>query len=238
MIADGVLGLDTATGDAAVAVTRAGELVAERRAEPKPGGRPRHASMLARELEAVVATAGGWEAIGVIAAGIGPGTFTGLRVGISTARALAQGHGLGVVGVGSLAALARGIGERDPSRLRLAVIDARRNEVFAALFDESGAQVWGPWVTGAEQLASRLAGLSEQPLAAGDGSLRFRQQLESAGVEVPAETDPVHRMAARHICALAVGIVPGLPADLKPAYLRRPDAEVWREQRDRSTEPG
>jgi tRNA threonylcarbamoyladenosine biosynthesis protein TsaB len=238
MSADGVLGLDTATADATVAVSVGGELVAERRAAPAPGGRPRHASMLAREVEGAVADAGGWEWIGSIAAGVGPGTFTGLRVGISTARALAQGHGLGVVGVGSLAALARGIGERDSRRLRLAVIDARRDEVFAALFDRSGAELWPPFVIAAEPLAERLAGLAKQPLAAGDGSLRFRQQLESAGVEVPADTDPVHRMAARHVCALAEGIAPGPPADLKPAYLRRPDAEIWREQRDRSTESG
>lgn len=238
MSADGVLGLDTATGDATVAVRRAGSLVVERCAEPAPGGRPRHASMLAREVEDAVAAAGGWERIEVIAAGVGPGTFTGLRVGIATARALAQGHGLGVVGVSSLAALARGIGERYPRRLRLAVIDARRKEVFAALFDDSGGQLWEPFVAGPEQLAERLAGLSGEPLAAGDGSLRFREQLESAGVDVPADADPVHRMAARHVCALAEGIEPGLPADLKPAYLRRPDAEVWREQRDRSTQPG
>jgi tRNA threonylcarbamoyladenosine biosynthesis protein TsaB len=229
----GILGFDTATADAAVAVTIGTEPVSERREGPGPGGRPRHAAVLMDEIEAAVAEAGGWGRLDRIAVGIGPGTFTGLRVGIATARALGQARGLPVAGVGSLAALARGVAERAPDRPALALIDARRGEVFAALHDASGEQLWEPAAIDPEALAGRLAGLERSPVAAGDGSLRFRRQLESAGVEVPPDADPVHRMAARHICALATAIEPGPPIDVKPAYLRRPDAEVWREQRDR-----
>ncbi len=236
---DGViLGLDTATSDAVVAVTIGGETVAEGRAEPEPGGRPRHAAMLLTQVEGVVAAAGGWERIEMLAVGIGPGTFTGLRIGIATARALGQGRGLAIAPVGSLAALARGIGEGAPGRSRLALIDARRTEVFAALFDDRGDQVWEPFVASPAELAERVGELSQAPLAGGDGSLRFRQQLESAGVEVLPDADPAHRMAARHVCALAASIEPGLPTEVRPAYLRRPDAELWREQRDRNPGPG
>ena len=230
-----ILGCDTATADTAGAVAAGSEPVAERRAGPEPGGRPNHAAAILDEIEACVAAAGGWEGIDRIAVGIGPGTFTGLRVGIATARALAQARTLPVAPVSSLAALARGIGDRAPDRHRLALIDARRREVFAALYDPAGEEVIAPVAIGPEALAERLAGVAATPLAAGDGSLRFREQLESAGVEVLPDADPAHRLAARHICALAATTDPGPETDVRPAYLRRPDAEVWREQRDRDT---
>ena len=230
-----ILGFDTATADTAVAVATGDELIAERRSGPEPGGRPNHAGTILGEIEACVAEAGGWERIGRLAVGIGPGTFTGLRVGIATARAVAQARGLRVAPVGSLAALARGIGGEAPDRHRLALIDARRREVFAALYDPAGEEVIAPVAIGPEALAERLAGVPATPLAAGDGSVRFREQLESAGVEILPDANPAHRLAARHICALAAGIEPGPGTDVRPAYLRRPDAEVWREQRDRDT---
>jgi tRNA threonylcarbamoyladenosine biosynthesis protein TsaB len=232
----GILGIDTATADAAVAVTIAGEVASEHRAGPVDG-RPRHASMLLAEVEAAVASAGGWELVDRLAVGVGPGSFTGLRVGIATARALAQARELPLAGIGSLAALARGIGERAGDRARLPLIDARRGEIFAALFGPAGEELWAPMVLAPELLAERLAELSHTPMAGGDGSLRFRDQLESAGGEVLPDADPAHRMAARHICALAGGVEPGRPSDVRPTYLRRPDAEVWREQRNRSPGP-
>jgi tRNA threonylcarbamoyladenosine biosynthesis protein TsaB len=233
-----ILGFDTATADTSVAVAVDGELVAERRDGPGPGERPSHARVLLDEVEACVAEAGGWDRIDRIAVGTGPGTFTGLRVGIATARALGQARGLPVAPVGSLEALARGIGEGMPGRPRLALIDARRGEMFAALYDASGNELLPPQAVSPEALAEQLASVPGTAVAAGDGSLRFRTQLESAGVEVLPDADPAHRMAARHICALAATIEPGPASDVRPAYLRRPDAEVWREQRDRDPEPG
>jgi tRNA threonylcarbamoyladenosine biosynthesis protein TsaB len=230
-----ILGIDTATADSAVAVAAEGEVLSERRAGPEPGGRPRHAAVLMDEVEGAVADAGGWDRIHLIAVGIGPGTFTGLRIGIATARALAQARGLEVAPVSSLAALGRGIGESAPGRPRLALLDARRSELFAALFDAAGAEAWGAETLTPEALAERLAGAAETPVAGGDGSLRFREQLESAGVEVLPAADPAHRMSGRHVCALAADVEPGSVSDVKPAYLRRPDAEVWREQRDRQS---
>ncbi len=225
-----VLGIDTATAAASVAVARGDELLAERLAAPGPGEAPRHASVLLTEVEAAVAAAGGWEQIGLIAVGAGPGTFTGLRIGIATARGLAQARGLELAGVDSLAALAMGI-EGDRARPRLAAIDARRGEVFAGLYEPGGATVWEPFVAAPEALTERVGLLATPPLAAGDGSLRFRSQLEAAGVEVLPDADPAHLVAARHVCALGARAEAGRPEQVKPTYLRRPDAEVWREQR-------
>jgi tRNA threonylcarbamoyladenosine biosynthesis protein TsaB len=235
--AGAVLGIDTATVQTAVALTRDGELAFERATGPGDG-RPRHAAVLLGEVEAAVEAAGGWPGIGLIAVGVGPGTFTGLRIGIATARALAQARGLPIAPVSSLAALALGIDpdRAAPDRPRLALIDARRGEAFGALFGADASVVWEPFVASPEAIAERAAGLDATALAAGDGSLRFRAQLEAAGVEVLPDADPAHRMAARNVCALAARVVPARPEQVKPIYLRRPDAEVWRERGDR--DPG
>jgi tRNA threonylcarbamoyladenosine biosynthesis protein TsaB len=224
-----IVGFDTATARLDVAVLADGSIVAERSADPGPDGRPRHATELLPAIAACVADAGGWDRIGLIGVGVGPGTFTGLRIGVATARALAQARGIPVVPVSSLAALAAGLTGEAP---RLAVIDAKRGEAFAALYEASGADVWEPFVAAPEELARRVAALPRPPLAAGDGSLRFRESLEQAGATVPSPGDEAHLLRARHICELAAGTEPAVPAAIEPIYLRRPDAELWRE-RDR-----
>ena len=236
-----VLGLDTATADTAVAVASADRVLGERSSAPRDARRPRHAADLLAELEAVVEDSGGWRQVERISVGVGPGGFTGLRVGIATARALAQGRRLPIAGVGTLAALARAIAvANDDHRPALALIDARRGELFAALHEADGREAWKPFVATAETLCARLAKLGELPLAGGDGSLRSRAVLEAAGVEVLPDSHPAHRLAARHICALAGVTEAGIPELVKPIYLRRPDAEVWRERRaaDRESRPG
>src|SRR5215210_1799482 len=132
-----VVGLDTATSELAVALTRDGDVIEERLIAAPRDERPAHAAALLGELESVVDGAGGWEGVDVIGVGVGPGSFTGLRIGLATARALAQALGKPVVPVGTLAALARGIGAHPAAvgRARLALLDARRGEAFAALYD-------------------------------------------------------------------------------------------------------
>jgi tRNA threonylcarbamoyladenosine biosynthesis protein TsaB len=87
-----VLGIDTATADAAVGLTRDGELIREV-AIPPAGAGGRHSQVLLAEIERCIDAGGGWEAVGRIAVGVGPGSFTGLRIRIATARALA-GQGI------------------------------------------------------------------------------------------------------------------------------------------------
>jgi len=213
------LGFDTATPDTAVSVGDA-----ERRIGPGLDGRPAHNRALLPAIEDVVTEAGGWSAVERIAVGIGPGSFTGVRIGVATARALAQSRGIQVAGVVTTAALLAGIepGERG----RLAVIDARRGELFAAA--DLGDGPLDPVVAAPHDLPaslglSGLAGLS----AAGGGAVRFRAEIEAAGAAVPTDADPAHRLSARWICELAADIE-AEPESIRPLYLRRPDAERWR----------
>jgi tRNA threonylcarbamoyladenosine biosynthesis protein TsaB len=236
------LGFDTATGDLTVAVAEDGRVIAEGGSPPGPDGRPRHSPLLLPEVERCVESAGGWDRIGRIAVGVGPGSFTGLRIGIATARALAQARGLELAGVSTLTALALGIVAREAGRGStprppLPVLDARRGQAFTRLHDGSGAPVGEALVAAPERLSDLAGSVDPAPLAAGDGALRFRAELESAGAEVPGDGDPVHSVQARHICALGERANPAPAEGIEPQYLREPDAKRWL-KRDERTETG
>lgn len=229
-----VLGADTATPDAVVGISADGVPLHEARVPPREDGRPDHARVLLPEVDRSVEATGGWGRIDRIAVGVGPGSFTGLRIGIATVRALAQAREIPVAPVGSLAALARGIArdERGRERLALPVIDARRREAFAALYDGE-AEVWKPFVASPDLVAERLKELGGSVLAAGDGALRFAAELEAAGATVAPPEDSIHHLAARDVCAAGEAGSEAPPDQIQPLYLRPPDAKRWIE-RDRS----
>ena len=194
-------------------------------------GRPRHATSLLAEVEKAASAAGGWGAVELVAVGLGPGSFTGLRIGIATARGLSVSLGIPASGVCTLDALAAGIAEAGAEGERLAVLDGYRGEVFAALYSPAGERIWDPFVARPEELAARLATLSAPPSVAGSGAVRFRHELARDGIRIADDADPVHRVAARHICALAAASEGGEDRPgLAPIYLRPPDAERWRER--------
>ena len=152
-----ILGFDTATEDTAVAAVRGDEVRYESLLGLSEKGSPMHTTALLGEVERAVEAAGGWDEIDAIAVGVGPGSFTGLRVGIATARALGLSRGLRVRGVGTLDALGRGLDGRGDG-IRVAVLDARRGEVFAASYAPEGERIWDPFVCEPQELAERIAG--------------------------------------------------------------------------------
>jgi tRNA threonylcarbamoyladenosine biosynthesis protein TsaB len=219
-----ILGFDTATAATTVALLDGERVAAEARHDPEPVDRPGHASELLALIDAAMARAGaGWEDLDRIVAGVGPGSFTGLRIGVATARALAQSREtLALAGVSSLAILAAGLREVHPGRPVTAVIDARRGEVFAADFAADGTALSAPEAIAPGELAKRLPGR----LAGGDGSVRFRAELEAGGAEIPPSDSPLHRVSAAHACRLGATVEPVAPGYLLPLYVRRPDAEL------------
>ncbi|MDQ6807289.1 MAG: tRNA (adenosine(37)-N6)-threonylcarbamoyltransferase complex dimerization subunit type 1 TsaB [Actinomycetota bacterium] len=235
-----ILGFDTATDATTVALwDSAAELELELRDDMAPGERPGHATRLLPMVAALLdRPGGGWAAVERIAVGIGPGTFTGLRIGVATARALARAREVPLVGISSLQALATGAvrEEGDGGPVVLAVIDARRGEAFAAAWRGEEA-VLEPSALRPEELAlavGRLAGAhGAPPLAIGDGALRFREQLEVAGAAVPPSNSGLHRITAINHCRLAAGLPATSPAQVEPAYLRAPDAEIAYRERQR-----
>jgi tRNA threonylcarbamoyladenosine biosynthesis protein TsaB len=218
-----VLGIDTSTAASAACVVRADGEVFEVVPDPAALGRPpAHARELMPAIASLMEQAGlGYGDLDAVAVGVGPGTFTGLRIGVATARALASADGLALKPVSSLAALAAGI---DAER-RLALIDAKRGELFAALYGPDGEALWGPLADSPERLAERVKAEGVTPLAAGDGSVRFRGVLEAAGIRVLPDESSSHVVRALHVCRLAAG-VPGVPPQaVYPDYLRAPDAK-------------
>jgi tRNA threonylcarbamoyladenosine biosynthesis protein TsaB len=226
-----VLGLDTSTPSTVVGLRLADGTTLQARDDPNGGERPGHATRLLPLANGLLSEAGlEWSAVTQIAVGVGPGTFTGLRIGVATARGLAQSLAAELVGVSSLQALAHAAHIEKPDGTGvLAVIDARRNEVFVAAYG-GGVKVVEPQALAPTDMSELLerananTGLTRW-MAVGDGATRYRDAIESLGVVVPREDSPLHRIDACTICELGERASPG-DVHVVPDYLRRPDAEI------------
>ncbi|HEX6584495.1 MAG TPA: tRNA (adenosine(37)-N6)-threonylcarbamoyltransferase complex dimerization subunit type 1 TsaB [Thermoleophilaceae bacterium] len=217
-----LLGLDTSTSAASACVLRGdGESFEVAPPPERLQSPPAHASELMPAVADVMARADvEWDDLDAIAVGVGPGTFTGLRIGIATARALASASGLPLRRVSSLGALAAGI----EAPLRLPLIDAKRGELFGALY-QAGERLWAPFAAPPAELGVRLREGGFTPLAAGDGSVRFRGMLEEAGIPVEPDDSQAHVVRALHVCRLAAEAPDEPPEAVLPDYLRDPDAK-------------
>jgi tRNA threonylcarbamoyladenosine biosynthesis protein TsaB len=218
-----VVGMDTATPSTVAGLLLDDDRVLEARDDPEGQSRGDHAARLLVLVEGLLAEAGtGWDEVGRIAVGAGPGGFTGLRIGIATARALAQATGVPLVPVSSLAALAAGSG--DPDGTVAAVLDARRGEVYAGVY-AGRRELMAPAALPPVELAERLLALDAPVRAVGDGAVRFRPELEVAGIAVPADGSTVHRIAAGPLCGLGREGEPVARDAVAPDYRREPDAK-------------
>jgi tRNA threonylcarbamoyladenosine biosynthesis protein TsaB len=230
-----VAGIDTSTPQTSVAIGTEHEIVA--RASVAGPARQESVTPLLQDLldrsELRLSQLGG------VAVGIGPGLFTGLRVGVETAKTLAQVAGLPIVGIASLDTLAYMV--RHSSRRIVSVIDARRGEVFSAIYRavpggvvrERGYEVHAP-----DRLVAELLALPGEVLAVGNGAMLYRDVLEEVGSRVEfASTVAAHPDAA----AMVELAVPRFLReehdrlfDLVPLYLRKSDAEIAWDRRARS----
>ncbi len=225
-----LLGFDTATVATTVAVLDTdGATPVELRDDPPRGSRPRHTSHLMPLIARALEQAGlDWGDLDRLAVGVGPGTFTGLRIGIATGHALARATGLPLVGVPTLRSLALGAQDRRPGTL-LAAIDARRGEVFAAAWAGS-EPLLAPAALGPDALVAELTRFPAPVLAIGDGAVEFREILERSGATVPEDASGLHLVRAINHCRLASAMPTSDPAGVQPEYIRLPDAEIARQQ--------
>lgn len=191
------LAFDTATAVATSALVDGHELLGERVSR---------AQTLLEDVDALLRQGGAHPSeLDRLAVGVGPGSFTGVRIGLAVARGLALSLDLPGSGVSTLAALAAGAPDAQP------VIDAKRREVFTLIGGE-------PRVLSPQELP-----LAEGAVCVGDGARRYRALLEERGAVVPPDEDERHLPRARFHAALAGE--PGPVEELEPLYLRAPDAE-------------
>jgi tRNA threonylcarbamoyladenosine biosynthesis protein TsaB len=222
-----LLGIATATSQVGVAL--AGPEGPMASVQVRQGRR--HGELLAPAIETLTGMAGiGMQQIGRIAVDLGPGLFTGLRVGVATAKALAAALDIPIVGCSSLELLA--YPHRRQDRLIAAVVDAKRGEVFWALYRPGAGAVTpvnDPIVSSPDWLVDALTGRG-QVLAVGDGARRFADVLSTvAGVELAGPEDD-HPSAA--VLVEVAATRPSVPLEeITPRYLRGADVRIGWQQR-------
>jgi tRNA threonylcarbamoyladenosine biosynthesis protein TsaB len=222
-----ILALETATRACSAALCATdGTVVAERAALDGPA----HSQLLLPFVHAVLEEAGaGWDDVGTVATGLGPGAFTGLRIGIATARALVQASGaVRLAGVPTLSALALALAEAPEAagRRLVPLIDGRRREVFAAVFAAEGdaglRRVEDVAVVRADELASWLAARGDV-VTGGDAVALYADLLPPTAVPAAGIVAPTAAWVGRAAARGAPGLVHG-PDAVLPLYGRAPDA--------------
>jgi tRNA threonylcarbamoyladenosine biosynthesis protein TsaB len=203
----------------------------------------RHAESLAPMIKFVCAQADiELSDLGAIAVDVGPGLFTGLRVGISTAKAMAYALQIPMVPVSSLDLLAFPV--RNSNRLIAAIVDARRGEVFQATYRQVPGgvqQITEPSVSAPRDLAGELMASADEALLVGDGARRYRDDFEELTNAIVADAGLAYPNAGSlvqlaHAQAVREEFMPHW--ELQPVYLRKPDAEINWDTRESAPRSG
>ena len=214
-----ILALDASTPVTTVAVARGNARDHEVLAEVSTTDRGASETLLPAVQAALDLAGEELHSAELVLAGVGPGTFTGIRIAAATARALSAGTGMALARNSTLDALAAPALSCSPDVL--AVLDARRGQVFARRFSDSGP------TTGIVCVRPEELAVEGEPVLVGDGALRYREDLARLG-HIPPDGSALHRVtAAGHI--VSADLTPVDPEDVVPIYVREPDAEVRRD---------
>jgi tRNA threonylcarbamoyladenosine biosynthesis protein TsaB len=216
-----ILALDASTPVVVAAVARAeeGESFREVLAEISVSARGASEALLPAVDAALNLCGEELSSVERVLVGVGPGTFTGIRIAAATARSLSLGSGAPLSKNSTLAALAAPALACSPKVL--AVLDARRGQIFAQQFFRDGSS------SGVICVEPKDLSAQGEPLVVGDGAVRYREELSTLG-RIPPDGSPLHRVtAAGHV--LSADLEPVVPEDVLPIYVREPDAEVRRD---------
>ena len=217
-----ILAFDSSTNDVTVAVARAGEgATREILAEISVPSRGASEALLPAAHAALGLAGTRLDEVGRILVGVGPGTFTGIRIAAAAARSLALATGAPLSKGSTLAALAAPALASTEGSDVLAVIDARRRQVFVQRFRSSGDR--------GEILCAAPGELDIEgaTLVVGDGAVRYREVLSELG-HIPDDASPLHRVTATGL-VLSADLTSVTAGEVVPLYVREPDAEVRRD---------
>jgi tRNA threonylcarbamoyladenosine biosynthesis protein TsaB len=209
-----VLGIESSSRRGSVALVERGQLVAARSHE-RPNA---HAEELLPLVDCLMQqTNWGRESLNRVGVGIGPGSFTGLRVGIALAQGIALGLGVPLIGIDSLRCMARAVPATTPG-YRCTFLDARRREVFCAVYSSDGAEIVPPHALARASAVARIReSLPPGPhLLVGEAAA----ELSSADLLRTAQTDLPHAQWA----AVLAEEAPASHGFVEPLYVREPDA--------------
>lgn len=216
-----LLAFDTATSATVVGLELDGGDVIERRVGVGADGRPAHTAQLLGLIDQVLVEAGlKYGQLDRVGVGVGPGSYTGVRVALATAYGLAEALDLELAGVETLAAVACGIEGDHPV---VATTDARRSEIFAQAFVSGRAAseaVVGEAISVIAELSGGIA-----PVVTGEGASIYRELLLENAVEVVSEPECREALSGSSLCQLARIAQPASRDAILPLYLREPDAK-------------
>lgn len=218
-----LVAFDTSTRATVVAVESGGSL-SSLRLDPPPDSHPAHSTQLLGALRGLLDDLGlPWESIDRVGVGVGPGTFTGLRIAAATAEGLRRANAAEVVPVGSLEALSIPARRFLPSGSVCALIDARRGQLFAAGWGPGGDVAFAPRVVGPQEVEELFGAGPNDWAAVGEVPEEFEDALRSAGVGRPDGKEALNLIDGAALCELALVGKP-VSGPLLPDYLRDPDA--------------
>lgn len=248
-----VLALDTSTPSTVVGLGIGAAEILEAYDHPGEGDAPGHQARLLPLAATLLERAGlAWSDLDRVAVGLGPGTYTGLRVGVATARGLAQSLAIEIIGVSSSGALAHGALRAGHEGPVLTIVDARRREVFLGayappvnaggpvLVSEPRPVPTGELARAIEDVRAidAVAARGGEWLAVGDGVRAARDALVAAKVRTAPDDSPLRCPGAAALCELAVGASAQSLEEIVPDYRRPADAEIARLARERGGQHG
>ena len=225
-----ILGLETTAAAASCALYRDGEMLAMHYQRSKLT----HSSTLLPMVEEMLKHAQlTIQDVDCIAVAQGPGSFTGIRIGVATVKGLCWGAEKKAVGVSTLEAMSRNAVFAAGDSVICPVMDARRAQVYGAIFDSKGDRLCADAAIAAEELAAQVKAMGKSALVLGDGWAVFEKALLSQGVAYRIVPEPLRYQNAWGVCVAAADKEPKGADELLPVYLRLSQAERERQERNK-----